>query len=160
MVTAQETTGKWHPKVSYDPGFCFSRLTIMRRQYSLPAFGKVKGSLRKPTPMSEVSKCPSCQREVFVPPEFAGKKVQCPQCSATFVVAGPSPDPLPPLTVQEARPYRAPDEDDADYYGDRFVRRDLLPHRGSTILTLGILSLLVCGPILGPMAWVMGNTDL
>ena len=72
----------------------------------------------------------------------------------------PSPDPLPPLTVQEARPYRAPDEDDADYYGDRFVRRDLLPHRGSTILTLGILSLLVCGPILGPMAWVMGNTDL
>ena len=28
------------------------------------------------------------------------------------------------------------------------------------MLTLGILSLLVCGPILGPIAWVMGTNDL
>lgn len=31
--------------------------------------------------------------------------------------------------------------------------------RGSTILILGILSLVVCG-ILGPIAWSMGNTEL
>ena len=32
--------------------------------------------------------------------------------------------------------------------------------RASTILTLGILSLLCCGIVFGPMAWVMASTDL
>jgi hypothetical protein len=33
------------------------------------------------------------------------------------------------------------------------------PHRGTLILVLGILSLIVCGP-LGIAAWIMGNNDL
>jgi hypothetical protein len=33
------------------------------------------------------------------------------------------------------------------------------PHRGTLILILGILGLVVCQPI-GIAAWVMGNTDL
>lgn len=33
------------------------------------------------------------------------------------------------------------------------------PHRGTLILVLGILGLLVCGPI-GIAAWVMGSGDL
>ena len=33
------------------------------------------------------------------------------------------------------------------------------PHRGTLILVLGILGLVVCGP-LGIAAWIMGNTDL
>lgn len=33
------------------------------------------------------------------------------------------------------------------------------PHRGTLILVLGILSLVICAP-LGIVAWVMGNTDL
>ena len=33
------------------------------------------------------------------------------------------------------------------------------PHRGTLILVLGILSLIVCAP-LGLFAWVMGNGDL
>lgn len=33
------------------------------------------------------------------------------------------------------------------------------PHRGSTILVLGILSLVVCA-ICGPIAWSMANKDL
>jgi len=33
------------------------------------------------------------------------------------------------------------------------------PHRGTLILVLGILGLLVCGP-LGIVAWVMGSGDL
>ena len=33
------------------------------------------------------------------------------------------------------------------------------PHRGTLILVLGILSLLVCAP-LGIFAWIMGNSDL
>jgi hypothetical protein len=35
----------------------------------------------------------------------------------------------------------------------------LPPHRGTLILVLGILGLVVCG-FLGPVAWIMGNTDL
>ena len=33
------------------------------------------------------------------------------------------------------------------------------PHRGTLILVLGILSLVLCAP-LGIAAWVMGNTEL
>ena len=33
------------------------------------------------------------------------------------------------------------------------------PHRATTILVLGILSLVLCAP-LGIAAWVMGNSDL
>lgn len=33
------------------------------------------------------------------------------------------------------------------------------PTRGTTILVLGILSLVVCS-IMGPIAWIMGNEDL
>ena len=33
------------------------------------------------------------------------------------------------------------------------------PHRGTLILVLGILSIVVCGP-LGIVAWILGNTDL
>ena len=33
------------------------------------------------------------------------------------------------------------------------------PHRGTLILVLGILSIVVCGP-LGIVAWVMGNADI
>jgi hypothetical protein len=33
------------------------------------------------------------------------------------------------------------------------------PHRATTVLVLGILSLVACAP-LGIIAWIMGNTDL
>lgn len=33
------------------------------------------------------------------------------------------------------------------------------PHRGTVILVLGILSLVICGP-LGIFAWIMGQGDL
>lgn len=35
----------------------------------------------------------------------------------------------------------------------------LAPHRGTLILVLGILSLIIC-QILGPVAWIMGKGDL
>lgn len=40
------------------------------------------------------------------------------------------------------------------------LRADLQPHRGQTILVLGILSLFMAHFILGPMAWIMGRNDL
>jgi hypothetical protein len=44
--------------------------------------------------------------------------------------------------------YRAP-----HYYGYVY------PSRGGTVLTLGILSLVVC-TVMGPIAWAMGNEEL
>ena len=38
-------------------------------------------------------------------------------------------------------------------------RPSLKPHRGTAVLVLGILGLVVCA-ICGVIAWVMGNTDL
>ncbi len=39
------------------------------------------------------------------------------------------------------------------------VQNGFQPHRGTLILVLGILSLLLCA-ILGPFAWVMGKNDV
>lgn len=49
-------------------------------------------------------------------------------------------------------------DDDYDF-DDDYDDEYLDPHRGSTILVLGILSLVFC-VILGIIAWVMGNHDL
>lgn len=38
--------------------------------------------------------------------------------------------------------------------------RKLAPHRGGTILAIGVLSFFCAGIVLGPMAWVMGRHDL
>ncbi|MFM1890716.1 MAG: hypothetical protein RLZZ565_1473 [Planctomycetota bacterium] len=35
----------------------------------------------------------------------------------------------------------------------------MLPHRGTTVLVMGILSLVICAP-LGIAAWIMGKGDL
>jgi predicted RNA-binding Zn-ribbon protein involved in translation (DUF1610 family) len=125
-------------------------------------------------PMPEIISCPSCQRKLQVPESLMGQDVQCPTCGATFAAsmegsaaAAPAPKPPPPPGRAEPgrRPQREDYDDDYDYEEDddrprRRRRRDYLPHRGSTILTLGILSLIICGPILGPIAWIMGNQDL
>ena len=43
--------------------------------------------------------------------------------------------------------------------GPTYVPVHVEPHRGGTILVLGILSLVICG-LLGPIAWIMGSIDL
>jgi len=57
------------------------------------------------------------------------------------------------------------DDDDEDDDDDRprrrsRDRRDLAPHRGGAVLAIGILSFFFFPIILGPIAWIMGNTDL
>jgi hypothetical protein len=124
--------------------------------------------------MQEIISCPSCQRKLQVPESLLGQDVQCPTCGATFVgTAGggapparpesayPPPAPRPPQREDRGRGYG--DYDDRDDYRDdrrRRPRRDLAPHRGSTVLTLGILSLVILGIIFGPIAWSMGHSDL
>jgi hypothetical protein len=136
--------------------------------------------------MQETINCPSCQRKLQVPEALIGQDVQCPTCGATFVanLNAPAPrvppaynpgayplEPQPPPAPRQRKSYRR-DDDDYDYedYDDRPERdvparryrrrRDMLPHRGSTVLTLGILSIFLLQVILGPIAWVMANQDL
>jgi hypothetical protein len=116
--------------------------------------------------MVEFITCPACQSRLQFPESLAGHQVQCPKCGATFSAAGPEPAPLIPKDLEdEAVVKRRPRYED-DYY-DEYPDRDYSwwsrrfePHRGSTILVLGILSLVMCGPILGPIAWIMGQTDM
>jgi hypothetical protein len=116
--------------------------------------------------------CPSCKGTVRVPEDLLGKRVQCPRCQATFVAeVDDEPRPTPPAAVEQPvesgepvaprprRPARADEYDDYEDSDDRPRRRYGRPHRGGAILTLGILSLVICAP-LGIFAWVMGSNDL
>lgn len=138
---------------------------------------------RKPgTPVAEIITCPRCRRTLQVPESFAGKLVQCPQCAESFTAPAPGDwvRPAPPGAApapsggEAPRPRDWGDRDDdypqprrrrmLDAYDDDYDppvrRRYAVDHRGSVILTLGILSLVICGIILGPIAWAMGAQDL
>jgi predicted Zn finger-like uncharacterized protein len=64
--------------------------------------------------------------------------------------------------------YSRDDDDDDDEDDRRRRRRDLAPHRADTVLTLGIVGLVLtfvhivplAGLICGIIAWAMGNADL
>jgi predicted Zn finger-like uncharacterized protein len=117
--------------------------------------------------MANVVNCPNCSRALRVPDDLLGQSVQCPSCQTTFTAALPeSPRPSGRAAPreepeEEPAPRRRPrrDEEDDDDRPSRRSRR-LKPHRGDTIQLLGILSFFIAGPILGPIAWIMGNTDL
>jgi hypothetical protein len=76
----------------------------------------------------------------------------------------PAGEPFPPRREEDRGPVRRPrrrdDDDDYDDLPRRRRRYDYEPHRGTVILVLGILSLVVAQIILGPIAWIMGNNDL
>ncbi len=123
--------------------------------------------------MQEIISCPSCQRKLQVPESLLGQDVQCPTCGATFVgnpahmsTAPPSarPAPHPPGPRRDDYGPRG-GYDDYDARGRdpyRYGRRDVMPHRGGAVLTLGILALVLgcIGIIFGIIAWVMGQSDL
>jgi hypothetical protein len=130
--------------------------------------------------MPEVLTCPSCQRKLQVPEALLGQDVQCPTCGATFAAQADGSVPIqrppreePPL--EEAplddrpssraltRSSRHDDYDDRPSRPRKRRRSSYEPHRGSLIMVLGILSLIpVMGMplILGPIAWILGNSDL
>jgi predicted Zn finger-like uncharacterized protein len=120
---------------------------------------------------SKVS-CPSCQSRLRIAEDLIGRTIRCPKCKSAFVVEEDSPfgaveedvevvDDEPPRPSRLRSPLPPPpgwrDDEDDDRLGRRSRYRP--PHRGSLILTLGILSLFVCAP-LGIAAWLMGNADL
>jgi hypothetical protein len=84
-----------------------------------------------------LSHCPHCQQQVNIPEQLFGQRVRCPLCQQVFVAEGEEAPPVVGVAPS------------------RYVE----PHRGGLILTLGILSVVICG-LLGPFAWAMGRADL
>ncbi len=123
--------------------------------------------------MSDTITCPSCQRTLRVPESLLGQLVKCPTCQQTFTaslagdangaaeVAPPKEAPRERYEDEPPRPARRDDEpDDYEDRPRRRRRRYQQDHRGTLILTLGILSFFFAWPILGIIAWILGANDL
>lgn len=116
--------------------------------------------------MADIITCPQCQRQLRVPDELIGRAVKCPSCYQQFTAVAATPEPLVPPRderpdLSAARPVDEVDVVEEHGQVRRPVYRDAAPHRGALILTLGVLSLVCCGGfLLGPIAWIMGNTDM
>jgi len=87
-----------------------------------------------------ISNCPHCGQRLHIPEEMFGWQVRCSLCGQVFTAG----------TNQTSQ---------TSYPETSYVRNYVQPHRGGLILTLGILGLVVCGP-LGIFAWIMGANDL
>ena len=127
--------------------------------------------------MAEIITCPACARKLQVPESFYGQTVQCPECAHQFVAdphassvqtTPPAAPPVAPTAEPQEddrhrrRKHEYDDEFDDDFNETRLLRRSDVAHRGGTILALGIISLVVpCAAVIcGPLAWIMGNSDL
>jgi predicted Zn finger-like uncharacterized protein len=119
--------------------------------------------------------CPSCPQKLRIPEELFGRAVKCPKCGATFEAGSPAPEakePAASVQVSESAPAatapaaRLNNQDEVlpvpDEPRPRRVRRDAEPSRGTLILTMGIVSIVlpVIGWIPGIMAVAMGRNDL
>lgn len=140
--------------------------------------------------------CPECRQQVQVPENLRGQPARCPHCGAAFTTPIALPHegvdaPAAPSVAgsQETcpgcgRPVR-PEEEQCPHCGESLFeedrpwdepggigRLDSEPHRGRMILTLGVVSLVLCGLScccfpgglagvgLGVTTWKMGNRDL
>jgi hypothetical protein len=137
--------------------------------------------------MSEITlNCPQCHRLLRVTDELIGRPVKCPVCDANFSVAAGGQEPqavtaatdAPPAPIPSSFPAgkypdSAAEEDEGERPWEELGRRDAEPHRGSLVLTLGIVSVVmstlafcsagltgIVGFPLGVAAWVMGRRDL
>ena len=124
--------------------------------------------------MPEMINCPQCECKLRVPDELLGRGVKCPTCGVTFTAPAAAAFALAgteeqaPVESYEdsqrtsaagvADPFPAPGYEEAPWPSRR-QRADLQPSRGTLILVLGILSIVLCG-FLGPVAWIMGSNDL
>lgn len=119
--------------------------------------------------------CSSCGTTLRVPDEHAGKQARCPKCQSLNVIQAGirQPDPFagqptappanpvqPPMGKPVSNPYAA-SQGSVLPQGGVAGRAYQTAHRGSMILTLGILSILCnMAAVPGILAWVMGKADL
>src|SRR5260370_5681532 len=120
--------------------------------------------------------CPGCSRPLRAPDERLGQKVKCPGCAEMFVAATGEEfraDPAAPIRRQDSegyresaaplparreesgddraiRPRRRPILDDDDFDDDDYLprrRRRHAPHRAGSVMTTGLLSLILSAVI-------------
>jgi hypothetical protein len=91
-----------------------------------------------------VVKCPGCGRTIPVGDDEWGVTIECSQCDTQFTASAANRVWLP---RDGAPPEPEPKE-------------TLPPHRGTLVLILGILSLVTCPMIFGPLAWLLGHLDV
>jgi hypothetical protein len=118
--------------------------------------------------MIETIACPNCKRQLQVPEQYLGQKVQCPECQHMFVATSMSvsSQPLPKggnAAASKPKQYDDDDEDDVPrrrrgrddfddddddeednfdgYHQPRRLRRRFAPHRGGLIMALGLVAL-------------------
>ena len=121
--------------------------------------------------MPETIACSQCGSPLRLPEAYIGREVRCPSCQETFTARLPD-------EPRERLPASYPDLQDNDdeeearlkrrrraYEQARRARERVQPHRGGTVLALGVISLcLCCIPAislgLGIGAVVMGSRDL
>lgn len=110
----------------------------------------------------EVS-CPDCFRLLRIDELYAGQQARCPACDKVFTIpqqsAGegiasetstPSSNPFAPSSAPV--PWDETASTEADY-------QNVMPHRGTFILVMGILSWVCCCGF-GIVAWFLGSQDI
>lgn len=98
-------------------------------------------------PMSSLSPCPHCGRQVSIPQQYWGTVIHSPMCGGQFTAGGPAASaPYGSAAAMDAPPHYGP-------------IRHAEPHRGGLILTLAILGVIICGPM-ALAAWIMATSDL
>jgi ribosomal protein S27E len=138
-------------------------------------------------PMTIEFHCGDCNRLLRTSDERSGQRATCPDCGASVVVPGGGgaggfggddfePDDADaraggvkykscPMCGERIRDVAVKCRHCGEYISEPTAATrprgasHLAPHRGGMILAFGILSWMVC-IIFGPIAWVMGNTDL
>ncbi len=126
--------------------------------------------------MSQLVECPTCGRKINLPDDSANKKVTCRGCESTNRIHAtdggslfltcieetvePSPEVRAPASRKGSR--SSPSSRGNQTRSGRQSRsrgNHRTPDGASTVLIVGILSLVLCA-FLGPVAWVMGNSYL
>ena len=106
--------------------------------------------------------CPQCSRLLSVDELHAGKQASCPACEYVFTIPHQnSLDDFPSETsTQSSNPFAPSTAPVAwDQAGSTEVDyQNLLPHRGTLVLVMGILSWSCC--VFGVVAWYLGSQDI
>ena len=117
-------------------------------------------------------KCPECQKAFRAelpaappggtPPPLPGKDDKVPEWEKKPKGATPPPDDADDRDDRPRKKKKGPATSGRGSYFDPLTQRyrKKEPHRGMLILTLGILSFVICPPIMGPIAYYWAGTDL
>jgi hypothetical protein len=103
--------------------------------------------------------CPGCGRFISLGPEEWSLTIECAQCDTRFRPDGALTPPPPRVPVSVPPPPMPAAAAYTPAPGPSSGPPTLRPHRGTLVLMLGIVSVVLL-PFLGPLAWRLGHKDL